>query len=101
MSDATDKERRSHLESLRVKFESLVFYVAPVYYRFRCHHVAFLESRHVDVIMIVDHAAFLSDADSCSDVVTGDHTARNVCIEQTPNCGTCSRLEFVLEHDKT
>ena len=91
----------THLQTVRIQMQTLILNVRPLNDGFGGHHISFLESRHIYMIMVVYHATLSSNADSRSDVVTGDHSTRDVCVQQGTNCRAGAGLELVFENDKT
>lgn len=90
----------AYLQTMGVQFESVIFNVGPFNHRLGREHVSFNECRHVHMIMVVHHAALLAYAHCCLNVVSRNHTARNMSIEQVAYGRSGSRLELVLEDDE-
>jgi len=88
-------------QAVRIQLEPFVLHMCPFNRRLRIEHVSFLEGRHVNVVVVVDHAAFSGNTDCCPDVVSCDHATRDMCIQQCPDGWTGAFFELVFEDDKS
>ena len=71
----------THLQTVRIQMQTLILNVRPLDDGFGGDHISFFESRHIYMIMVVYHATLSSNADSRSDVVTSDHSTRDICVQ--------------------